>query len=169
MSERLVTEDTATQIDFREAMAHLASAVSILTTSGVAGCVGLTVSSVTSVSDMPPTLLVCINQNSEIHDIIQQNSNVTINILKPEQRSLALHFAAMADSSMEERLSWDIWQLGENGVPSLSNALVNLEGKIIADNRIGTHSVFFIQIQRIQIQKGDALLYFNRTFKTLAL
>ena len=145
MSERLVTEDTATQIDFREAMAHLASAVSILTTSGVAGCVGLTVSSVTSVSD------------------------ITINILKPEQRSLALHFAAMADSSMEERLSWDIWQLGENGVPSLSNALVNLEGKIIADNRIGTHSVFFIQIQRIQIQKGDALLYFNRTFKTLAL
>lgn len=158
-----------TQQLFRDAMAHLASAVSILTSSGVAGTVGLTVSSVTSVSDSPATLLVCINQNSDIHDIIKTNGSVTINILKAEQQELALHFAAMADSTMEQRLSWDMWRTGENGTPHLNDALVNLQGNIVADNQIGTHSVFFIEIEQIALQPGEALLYFNRTFKALPL
>ncbi len=38
-------------LKFREAMAHLSSAVSIVTTNGVAGKAGLTVSSVCSVTD----------------------------------------------------------------------------------------------------------------------
>ncbi|WP_052122348.1 flavin reductase [Chelonobacter oris] len=149
-------------------MSHLASAVSILTSGGPAGTIGLTVSSVTSVTDSPATLLVCINQSSEVHDIIRQNGKVTVNILKPEHQNLALHFAAMGDSSMRERLSWDVWQEGENGIPHLCNALVNLQGRIIAENQIGTHSVFFIEIDRVQIRPGEALLYFNRTFKPLA-
>lgn len=44
-------------LQFREAMAHLSSAVSIITTNGIAGKVGLTVSSVSSVTDAPPTVL----------------------------------------------------------------------------------------------------------------
>lgn len=158
-----------TQASFRDAMAHLASAVSILTTSGEAGTIGLTVSSVTSVTDSPATLLVCINQASEVHDIIKRNGKVTVNILKAEQQNLALHFAAMADSSMEERLAWDMWQTGANGIPHLRDALVNLQGRIVADNQIGSHSVFFIEIDAIDLQPGEALLYFNRTFKNLAL
>ncbi|HDL3166296.1 TPA: flavin reductase, partial [Mannheimia haemolytica] len=63
-------------LKFREAMAHLSSAVSIVTTNGVAGKAGLTVSSVCSVTDSPPTLLFCINKNSHVHDIIQQNGKV---------------------------------------------------------------------------------------------
>ncbi|MGR6981492.1 flavin reductase [Testudinibacter sp. P27/CKL/0425] len=150
-------------------MAHLASAVSILTTAGSAGTVGLTVSSVTSVTDSPATLLVCINQVSEVHDIIRQNRHVTINVLKSHHQDLALHFAAMGDSSMAERLAWDVWQTAEHGVPHLKDALVNLQGRIVAENQIGTHSVFFVEIDAVRIQPGEALLYFNRTFNALAL
>ncbi|WP_084257359.1 flavin reductase [Pasteurella testudinis] len=150
-------------------MAHLASAVSILTSGGAAGTIGLTVSSVTSVTDTPATLLVCINQGSEVHDIIKQNGKVTVNILNAQQQDLALHFAALADSTMAERLAWDMWQEGENGVPHLQDALVNLQGRIVADHQVGTHSVFFVEIDAVRIQSGEALLYFNRTFKAVAL
>ncbi|KAE9527666.1 flavin reductase [Testudinibacter aquarius] len=148
-------------------MANLASAVSILTSAGTAGTVGLTVSSVSSVTDSPATLLVCINQGSELHDIVRQNRKVAINILNASQQELALHFAAMGDSSMQERLAWEVWQHSEHGAPILKQALAILEGEIVEENQIGTHSVFFVRIERIKVTQGDALIYFNRTFHRL--
>ena len=43
-------------------MAQLGSAVCVLTTEGEAGKYGITVSAVTSVSDDPPSLIVCVNR-----------------------------------------------------------------------------------------------------------
>ncbi|VTR21029.1 4-hydroxyphenylacetic acid hydroxylase [Actinobacillus pleuropneumoniae] len=97
---------------FRNAMAHLSAAVSIVTTNGSAGKIGITVSSVCSVTDTPPTLLFCINQSSSVHDIIKQNGKVCINVLSHEQEEMAKHFACMMCSSMEERFAWDIWDEG---------------------------------------------------------
>ena len=45
---------------FREAMAQVASAAHIVTTLGAGGRAGLTATAVASVSDAPPTVLVCI-------------------------------------------------------------------------------------------------------------
>ncbi|MFX5634519.1 flavin reductase, partial [Acinetobacter baumannii] len=47
--------------DFRDAMARLSAAVNIITTDGPAGRAAMTVSAVSSVSDEPATVLVCIN------------------------------------------------------------------------------------------------------------
>lgn len=154
--------------DFRDAMAHLTSAVSIVTTAGPAGKVGLTVSAVCSVSDTPPTLLICINQQSETHDIFQINKQVCVNVLNSEQQDLALHFANMQDSTMAERLSWDCWQPSPLGVPILTQAVANLAGRIVAQHKQGTHSVFFVEVDQIQVQSQDALGYFNRQFKTIS-
>ena len=47
---------------FRDAMAHVGAAVNIITTDGPAGRAGFTASAVCSVTDTPPTLLVCLNR-----------------------------------------------------------------------------------------------------------
>nr|WP_269530312.1 flavin reductase [Asaia astilbis] len=49
---------------FRDAMARLASAVTIITTDGENGRHGFTASAVCSVSDDPATLLVCVNRSA---------------------------------------------------------------------------------------------------------
>lgn len=152
---------------FRDAMAHLNSAVNIVTTAGKAGRVGLTISALCSVTDNPPTLLMCINQKSDTHDIFNINKYVCINILNSQQQDLALHFANMADSSMEQRLSWDCWQSNHLGIPVLKDAVANLEGKIIGQNIVGTHSVFFVELDHIQVNSQDALGYFNRHFTVI--
>ncbi len=46
--------------DYRDAMACLGAAVNIVTTDGRAGRAGFTASAVCSVTDNPPTLLVCL-------------------------------------------------------------------------------------------------------------
>ena len=54
--------------DFRNAMSLLTTAVNVITTEGIAGTHGFTASAVCSVTDTPPTLLVCMNQSSRSHE-----------------------------------------------------------------------------------------------------
>lgn len=153
------------QQQFRNAMAHLASAVSVVTSNGTAGKVGITVSSVTSVSDSPATILFCVNQNSALHDIIKQNGTVCVNVLSAEQEDIAKHFACILESTMEERFGWEIW----HDEIKLNNAVANLSGKITACHEVGTHSIFIVELDEIECEPKTALCYFARQFKALGI
>ena len=69
------------QQDFRSAMAHLSAAVNVVTSNGPGGRTGITVSADCSVTDSPPTVLVCVNQSSYTHDIFAKNGRVCVNVL----------------------------------------------------------------------------------------
>lgn len=150
---------------FRDAMAHLSAAVSIVTTNGDAGKIGLTVSSVCAVTDTPPTLLFCINQSSSVHNIIKQNGKVCINVLSHEQEEIAKHFACMLSSSMEERFSWDMWDEGFEGQPILRGSISSLQGDIIDTHSVGTHTIFMVELKHIDVVPNTSLVYFGRQFK----
>lgn len=154
---------------FRDAMAHLSAAVSIVTTNGEAGKIGITVSSVTSVSDNPPMLLFCINQNSELHDVLKQNKKVCVNVLNAQQVALAKHFAGMEQSTMAERFEWDIWHHNPQGVPRLKEAIANLDGEIIDSYTVGSHSIFIVALSNIDSTPNHSLVYFARQFKTVEI
>ncbi|PVM08929.1 4-hydroxyphenylacetate 3-monooxygenase, partial [Salmonella enterica subsp. enterica serovar Anatum] len=47
------------RLRFRDAMASLAAAVNIVTTAGHAGRCGITATAVCSVTDTPPSVMVC--------------------------------------------------------------------------------------------------------------
>jgi flavin reductase len=55
--------------------------------------------------------------------------------------------------------------------PALAGALVNLDGRIVATHAVGTHSVFIVELQQIQVPEGatalPGLAYFNRGYHTL--
>lgn len=57
---------------FRDAMAHVGAAVNIITTDGPAGRAGFTASAVCSVTDTPPTLLVCLNRSASVWPAVQR-------------------------------------------------------------------------------------------------
>jgi len=156
------------QIDFRNAMAQLPAAVNIITTNGPGGRCGITASAVCSVTDSPPTVLVCVNRGSATHDVFRANGRLCINVLCGEQEELARHFAGMTKVSMEERFSWDLWDGGETGVPVLRDALVQLEGRISECKEVGSHSVMFVELSKVGMRgEGDSLVYFNRLFHRL--
>src|SRR6478609_8117490 len=90
---------------FRQAMAHLGAAVNVITTTGTHGRCGITASAVCSVTDTPPIMLVCINQSSYVHDVLQGNGRACINVLGAHAQELARVFAGMDGSSTEERFS----------------------------------------------------------------
>lgn len=155
--------------DFRNAMARLAAAVNIVTTDGPHGRCGMTASAVCSVTDTPPTMLVCVNQSSYMHDILRDNAHVCINVLGAHGQELAHVFAGMAGGSMEERFDRCAWTPGHLSVPVLADAIASLEGTVCERKTVGSHSVMFVRIEHISLRdEGDGLIYFGRQFHTLS-
>jgi flavin reductase (NADH) len=158
-----------TRQSFRNAMASLAAAVNVITTDGPRGRCGITASAVCSVTDTPPTMLVCVNQASYVHDVLRDNGQVCINVLGARGQELARVFAGMSGCSMAERFDQCEWHAGRLDVPVLADAIASLEGTVCESRTVGSHSVFFVRIGHIALQDdGDGLIYFDRQFHQLA-
>lgn len=153
------------RLRFRDAMASLPASVNIVTTQGAAGRCGITATAVCSVTDTPPTLLVCINSRSAMNPVFEQNGKMCVNVLNHQQEEMARHFAGMTELTMEQRFLLDGWRDGALQQPMLDQALASLEGEIQQIQTIGTHRVYLLEIKQISLaEEGHGLIYFKRRF-----
>jgi flavin reductase len=149
---------------FRDAMAGLGAAVSIITSDGGAGRAGCTASAVCGVTDEPPTLLVCINRSSRNNAAFRDNGLLCINVLSAEQKTLAAKFATAA-LSMEGRFAAAHWDTLVTGAPVLHGAVASLDCEIESATEVGTHTVFFCAVKAARTRDGcDALIYYGRNY-----
>lgn len=163
-----VNELSPVQRAFRNAMASLPASVNIITTAGAHGTGGLTVTAASSVTDTPPTVLVCVNRDSALHPVFLGNGRLALNVLADTQDQLALHFAGVTKVTMAERMSWDIWE-ERDGIPVLRDAVARLVGRVTSAVEIGTHSVLFVEIDDVDSADTAAgLVYFRRTFRPVS-
>jgi flavin reductase len=150
--------------DFRNAMSLLTTAVNVITTASKAGMHGFTASAVCSVTDTPPTLLVCMNQSSRSHAHFVENKVLAVNVLSTQHEQLSNAFASSKFSS-EERFNLGEWSALETGSPILQDALVSFDCEIQDIQQVGTHSIFMCRV--LQVQQSDqeeSLVYFNRAY-----
>lgn len=150
--------------EFRNAMARLSAAVNIVTTDGPFGRAGFTASAVCSVTDTPPTLLVCVNRATSVHHAVSQNGTLCVNTLSAGDKHLSRIFAAKVP--MTERFAAASWSSILTGAPVLDGAIVSFDCKIVRVQEVGTHDVFFCEIAAIAQGGSDeaALLYYNRHY-----
>src|SRR5499425_2054685 len=84
---------TVEAAQFREAMSRLGAAVHVVTTAGSAGKTGATATAVCSVSDAPPTLLMCLNRRSHSNPVVAENGVFCVNTLGDGGAEIADIFA----------------------------------------------------------------------------
>ncbi|MGE8686205.1 MAG: flavin reductase [Achromobacter sp.] len=155
------------KLTYREAMSGLGAAVNVITSEGKAGLAGCTVSAVCSVTDDPPTLLVCINRASKNNAVIRENGNLCVNVLAGDQRHIAMRFASR-NVPMESRFAAATWDRLETGAPALVDAVAALDCEVMSMNEVGTHTVFYCEIKAIRSTAGrEGLMYFGRDFHRL--
>lgn len=152
------------RLRFRDAMASLSAAVNVITTEGEAGRCGITATAVCSVTDTPPSVMVCINANSAMNPVFQGNGKLCINVLNHEQGDgppLRRHDRDDDGRPLRpQRLA-----KGALGQPVLKGALASLEGEISQVQTIGSHLVYLVEIRNITLsQQGHGLIYFKRRF-----
>ncbi|PUA27400.1 MAG: flavin reductase [Cellvibrio sp. 79] len=149
--------------DFRNAMSLLTSAVSVVTTTGVSGRYGFTASAVCSVTDTPPTLLVCMNRASYSHAHFIENKILTVNVLGAHHQIISNVFSSKLNS--EERFKHGVWTELKTGSPVLKDALVSFDCQLEQAQEVGTHDIFICRIVAIQkTQQDHGLAYFNRAY-----
>ncbi|MDV2441853.1 flavin reductase [Acinetobacter gerneri] len=149
--------------DFKNAMSSLTSAVNVVTTVGKSGYHGFTASAVCSVTDTPPTLLVCMNKSSRSHAHFVENKILTVNVLGTQHQQLSNVFASKMSS--EERFKYGKWTELETGAPVLEDALVSFDCQIEQIQEVGTHTIFICPIVAIQHNHQEqSLVYFNRAY-----
>jgi flavin reductase len=158
---------TIDKCEYREAMSRLGAAVNVITTDGPAGRHGLTASAVCSVTDMPPTLLVCVNRSASSHASLASNGVLCVNVLSGRHRELSGAFGNRG-LGVAARFAAGSWRVLATGAPVLMDAAVNLDCRIVRTETIGTHSVFFCEVIHVAMAPDpDGLIYFNRTYHQL--
>lgn len=149
--------------DFRNAMSLLTSAVSVVTTTGACGRYGFTASAVCSVTDAPPTLLVCMNKSSYLHAKFLDNKLLAVNVLGAHHQFLSTVFSSRLDAL--ERFTYGTWTTLKTGAPVLEDSLVSFDCQIEQFQEVGTHDIFICRVVAVkQTQQDQGLIYFKRAY-----
>lgn len=153
---------------FREAMSLYGAAVHIITTDGPGGKTGITATAVNSVSDTPPTLLVCVNRKSNAAPILSMNGIFCVNTLRADDETVADTFAGRTGAVLADRFKVGQWQKLATGAPVLASAIVACDCRVIEIQTMATHNVIFGVVEGIHFgPPGPALVYHGRSYKTV--
>ncbi|WP_341328180.1 flavin reductase family protein [Methylotuvimicrobium sp. KM2] len=152
--------------EFKNALQLWASGVTVITTNTERyGTQGMTATSFCSVSLEPPQILVCINENADTGDGIEESRHFAVNILTAEQEEVSNQFAGGA--SQEERFANVSWEKGICGMPILNDCLASLECKVVEKVKAGTHWIMVGEVQDVVCRSGSPLLYFRSAYRNL--
>ncbi|WP_421707214.1 flavin reductase [Algihabitans sp.] len=163
---------------FLEGMSRVATTVSVVTTDGPGGRAGVTVSAMSSVSaDGPqPVLLVCVHRDSPAAAAIRTNGVFCVNLLRDEQAGVSDVFAGRIKTVDGDKFSCALWTTLATGAPLAEDRLVAFDCRLLQEQAVGTHHVFFGAVQAVAPAPGEAageapgraLLYADRAYGTPA-
>jgi flavin reductase (DIM6/NTAB) family NADH-FMN oxidoreductase RutF len=124
-TDRKVSSD-----DFRGAMRHLAGGVSVITVGRGKDITGMTVTSVSSLSVDPPTLIVSINRESSSWPLLKRYGFFGVNILTSDQLDVAELFSGKDGLKGADRFAGARWMTRVSGVPLLAGALAAVDCEV---------------------------------------
>jgi flavin reductase (DIM6/NTAB) family NADH-FMN oxidoreductase RutF len=148
---------------FREAIAHFATGVTVITTRHGDRLSGMTASAVSSLSLDPVLLLVCINNRLPAHEAIEESRCFVVNVLGEGQQELALHFARPSPDKFE-----GIPLKSAHELPVLEEAVAYFVCDVHERFPGGDHSIFTGLVRECGVVRGGRpLLYFRSGFGSL--
>lgn len=158
---------TTSAHDFKLVQAHLAGAVTIITTSDTEGQPrGFTATSFCSLSLEPPLVLFCLNIAADSYHTFVNGNSFAVNILSAQQRDLSQRFATKGDTKYQGIL----FEQGQMGSPLLPHCLAYLECSIYAIYPGGDHHIIvgLVRYGQLGLERHDTqpLLYYTRTYGT---
>ena len=154
--------DSQLAIDFVAAMRRTAAGVAIVTTRQGDVAAGSTVSSFTSLSAAPPSVLVCLNGESRTLDAIRENGFFAANVLSVDQDALAAAFSGGVPS--DQRFNQGRWITLVTGAPVLEDALATFDCRVAKRFAFGTHHIVIGEVVAVRASTARPLVYHARQY-----
>lgn len=154
--------------DYRDAMAHYAGHVQLVTTEFEGVRRGVTVTAACSVSDDPPTVLVCLNRSNPNNRIFLESGFFALNSLAVQHQAMAAAFAGFDGKSADQRFAMADWDTVATGSPALVDAKAVFDCRLTEHKAMATHMVLFGEV--VGLRTGHAhssLLFMDREWRSL--
>lgn len=132
--------------------------------------VGMTVSSFTSVSLEPPTVLVCINKNTGTHDPLLAAGTFAVSMLGVGQELISNRFAGFDPTVTTHAQRFDGLGLhvAVTGAPLIQGAVGWLDCVVREKVETGTHTIFIGEVVFAQaFTETQPLVYYNRSYQLM--
>jgi flavin reductase (DIM6/NTAB) family NADH-FMN oxidoreductase RutF len=145
---------------YRDAIAHFATGVTVVTTVARGRVAGMTASAVASVSLEPILLLVCISNRLPTHEAIEESGRFAVNVLGEGQGALARRFATPS----ADKFSGVLLE-AEFDLPVLTGSVAYFICDVRERFPGGDHSIFIGDVKDCAAIPGrKPLLYFRSGF-----
>jgi flavin reductase (DIM6/NTAB) family NADH-FMN oxidoreductase RutF len=139
-------------------MGRFATGVTVLTVNGLGDRpLGMTASSLASVSLVPPLVSVCVDHEAELHDTILTAQVFVVNILESHQELLSRRFA----DRHEDRFEGVGYHRNPEGLVLLDGALAHIECDRFATYPAGDHTIIIGRVIGGSTGEGRPLLYYR--------
>ncbi|MDC1491635.1 flavin reductase family protein [Gammaproteobacteria bacterium] len=121
----------------------------------------ITVSSMTSLSIEPASLLACINKSASIHKALKRNNFLYVNLLSSSQEEIST-ICSSSDLGVS-RFENNHWSYDKNDIPYLHGSQSIIGCRIEEMVEYATHSILILSIENVILNSDipDPLLYCN--------
>lgn len=167
MGATLLDSDRISPDLVRQALGHFATGVTVVASRGSDGVpVGTTASAVSSLSLVPPLLLVCLDRTSQTLAAIREHRAFAINVLAESQEALSANFARPG-----RRASWEDvgHRPGPTGTPHLHDTVAVLDCRLERCVNGGDHEIVIGRLVALARGEQDLrpLLHYQGSYASL--
>ncbi|MBS1840170.1 MAG: flavin reductase family protein [Acidobacteria bacterium] len=158
-----------TSTEFRRALGHFATGVTVVTVERDAGFVhGMTANSFASVSLDPPLVSVCVDHRARLLPLLKEKQRFGVNVLRREQQAFSEFFARIEqDGDTQERLGVKfLWT--DQKIPLLENVLCQLSCKLSGLHAAGDHSIVIAEVENAKFFDGEPLLFYRGQYHCIS-
>jgi flavin reductase (DIM6/NTAB) family NADH-FMN oxidoreductase RutF len=153
---------------FTRAFRNHAAGVAVITADAGDGPVGLTATSVFSVSAEPPMLVFSVSDRSSSAPTIRQASHVVVHLLGADQLSLA---RLCATSGVDRFADTSIWDRLETGEPYFTSVQARIRGRVVDTLEAGSSTLVVVHALDAAFSESESaappLVYHNRNWHQL--
>lgn len=152
---------------FREAMRALASSVTVVSTVDpeTGQKHAMTATAVTSLCMDPAALLICINEQTTMHGLLNKGNAFCVNILFSDQEDISN--ACSGKLKGEERFTIGNWATDESGMVYLQDAQANIFCSNEQAVNYGTHKIFIGKVSEVYVRNEvSPLVYVAGSYAT---
>lgn len=151
--------------EFKNAFRGHPAGVAIITAAGAEGPVGLTASSVSSVSAVPPILAFSLASTEGSAGVVASADTIVVHLLGAENAELAALFAARGTERFGRDLPWSTLPGGEPLLEGVPRALLC---RILSRTQAGSSTLIAAEVLEIHTGPASApLVYHDRTYHHL--
>jgi flavin reductase (DIM6/NTAB) family NADH-FMN oxidoreductase RutF len=152
--------------ELRALMRRAPASVAVLTVDTGREKLGLTVSSLVSLSLDPPLVGVSIAREAAMHELLREAGGFAASVLAGGQEWLAQHFArGVPPIGMWHGIETEE---GSGGAPLLAGALGSLECRLVGEHVAGDHTLFVGEVEVVRLgASAPPLVYHHGGYRAL--